>query len=460
VKKFDFVFKIEEDGFKIVYLSKNDIKFLNYNFDKKLNFTEKLIYIREALPKILKQNNIKGKNIKIVIDGKDLIFFTNKYLEVPQFENMILFEIKKYFATEQKEVSGDYLITFKKGNSNITIVSGMIESNLNAVRELFGIFKKKIEFITPFFIPLYLTFKNFCKDREYIIINFSSFLTTFLYVKENKLFFVRGVKNVSFEQFCEHTSRELMTEKEKIVESVKNENFFTDKRYFSIRPFFEIFIKELNITKGLISEFFIDASYEKFYLVGEGAEIKGIKEYFKENNIEIFIPEFKYKNKTIPINFFDSFGSILDEKIDINFLNPKIKKKKVEIYWKKYVNVFLLCIFVIWGMNFIKSFYKKRVEKFLLERKTSSKTIDYYERENLYPEFLCLIGIYIPNDVKVNRVEVNNKNFKIVGVSHNQKSIIDFSKELEKIEILKDVKIENLYKREDLTNFEIGGNIK
>jgi Tfp pilus assembly PilM family ATPase len=458
VKKFDFVFKIEEDGFKIVYLSKNEIKFLNYNFDKKLNFTEKLIYIREALPKILKQNNIKGKNIKIVIDGKDLVFFTNKYLEVPQFENMIIFEIKKYFISEQKEVSGDYLITFKKGNSNITIVSGMIENNLDALKDLFKSLRMKVEFITPFFIPLYLTFKNFCKDRKYIVINFSSFLTTFLYVKENKLFFVRGVKNISFDQFCEYTSRELMTEKEKIVESVKNENFFTDKRFFYIRPFFEIFIKELNITKGFISEFFMDVSYEKFYLIGEGAEIKGIKEYFKENNIEIFIPEFKYKNKTIPINFFDSFGSILNEKVDIDFLNPKIRKK-IEIYWRKYVNIFLLCIFIIYGMNLITSYYRNKVEKFPPE-KSQTRFVDYYEKENLYPEFLFLIGIYIPKDTKVNKIEINNKNFKITGTSQNQKSIISFSKELEKTGIFKDIKIESLYKKENFTDFEISGNIK
>lgn len=458
MKKFDFVFKIEEDGFKIVYLSKNEIKFLNYNFDKKLNFTEKLIYIREALPKILKQNNIKGKNIKIVIDGKDLVFFTNKYLEIPQFENMIIFEIKKYFISEQKEVSGDYLITFKKGNSNITIVSGMIENNLDALKDLFKSLRMKVEFITPFFVPLYLTFKNFCKDREYIIINFSSFLTTFLYVKENKLFFVRGVKNISFDQFCEYTSRELMTEKEKIVESVKNENFFIDKRFFYIRPFFEIFIKELNITKGFISEFFIDVSYEKFYLIGEGAEIKGIKEYFKENNIEIFIPEFKYKNKTIPINFFDSFGSILNEKVDIDFLNPRIIKK-VEIYWRKYVNIFLLCIFIIYGMNLITSYYKNKVEKFPPE-KSQTKFVDYYEKGNLYPEFLFLIGIYIPKDTKVNKIEINNKNFKITGTSQNQKSIISFSKELEKTGIFKDIKIESLYKKENFTDFEISGNIK
>ena len=458
MNKFNFVFKIEEDGFKIIYLSKNDIKFLKYNFEKDLNFTEKLIYLRDYLPIILKQNNIKIKSVEVIMNGKDLIFFTNKYLEIPQFENMILYEIKKYFVSEQKEILGDYLITSKKGNSNITIVSGMIESNLNMVKEIFKNLRMKVEFITPFFIPLFFTFKNLSKEKEYIVINFGNYLTTFLYIKNKNLLFVRGAKNISFNQFCLHTSKELMLDKEKVIESVKNENFFSDKRFFSIRPFFENFMKELNITKGIISEFYSDVLYEKFYLVGEGAEIKGILEYLKDNGINISIPEFTYKNRKIPQNFIDLFGAILNEKPIIDFLSPKIKKK-VEIYWIKYVYIFLLFLFIILGMNSLSSYYKNKIEKFTLQKKVHT-LIDYYEKENLYPELLCLIGIYIPNDTKIIRIEINNKNFKIIGTSYNQKSIINFYKELEKTGIFGKIKIENVYKKEDLTDFEISGDIK
>ncbi|MGB9677886.1 MAG: hypothetical protein ACPLZ9_04635, partial [Candidatus Ratteibacteria bacterium] len=250
MRKYDFVIRISKDEFKIFYNKKNQIKFLNFNFPNEIiEFTDRMNYLKDNLLKILKENRIKAKRVKILIDEDDNFFYTTTFPITPEeeFKNIVNFELKKYF--KNIEFVGDYLLLNIEKNQKIAVVCGIKSIYFEFLKSIFKDMKLEIEFISFPFDPIFSLFANFYKEGSYFVINFSFCWTYFLYINNGKLIYVRGAKNISLNWLIDIISREFLISRENVKGKFESMPLFEDKEYFfRVRSFFEDFIKEINVT--------------------------------------------------------------------------------------------------------------------------------------------------------------------------------------------------------------------
>jgi len=455
VKRYRSVVKISNRDLKVFYLDKRGMKFLTYFFPSDIyQFPDRITYLKENLRRILQENKIKGKNIKVLIDEDDVLFYTNKFPVVSEDElaSLCRYELKKYL---QQDFIYDYSILKRQEDKKriIAILSG-ISPYLLAVSDI-GI---KIDTLTLPFDTTFLFFKNFYKDGKYIVIDFNCSWTNFLYMNNGELLYLRGVKNISTNSFIDVLQREFQIDRSKAEEKIEGEPLIEDKEnYYRIRPFLEDIVKEINITISFISDIYEERA-ERCYLIGEVGKIKGLPEYFKDIfHIDFIVPTIRYMDEEVPVDFIGLYSGTFEE-TKISF-SKKRKEKNKKSFIKEKASFLLFFIMVVLFLNNLSNFYMKKI-KIAEEIGRQVPEINYYEKENLYPDILLTLGIYIPEDTEIDIFEADKSSIKISGKSVAQSSIKKLYNSLLNSSILKDIRIGNIEKGDGFFNFEIYGNIK
>lgn len=452
--KYTIGIEISDKNIKIIYGRK---KYKNFDIDicKSINLKHGIVgngkilnekVLLGVISDVLKDNNIKGKNVVVNIQSTSVIIRNIILPKVKKYEldKLIEFQKQEYFPIDISEYKLDYSITNiikqeKEEKYNImlvaipnTIINSYVKlfNNLDIIGTNFDISENSIA----------RAFKKYIIDNEnlnnetIVVVDIEHCITNIIIISENQILFNRTIP-YGVEEF------------NNIIEDDKDD-----------------ITLEINKLLDFYNSRFRDIKLMKLYIIGEGTYIKNIDKYMISIfNIDVVsnkelnsIIQYKYKkllNYDDILCFIGLIGLVNKNENEKFNLLPEwhleklnIKKFKLSILWKIITIVSILFIFII--IPHIMILQKKKLiseidskisdvrynesseinKKLNQTQKQLDKQIDILN--NIENDSIVGSNIFeiimntVPNNIYIDTIDINNitKQIIINGKADNSES--------------------------------------